>query len=125
MPPLRPDAPPPHTSRSSTATSHAGSLCLSAIAVHSPTKPPPRMATSARAVPRRAGDAHSRRGPRGADGAARGPQRRPPRRLHKQTLVYRIKRVEELTGRRLDDTGDVAQLWLALRSLELTGQRRR
>jgi PucR family transcriptional regulator, purine catabolism regulatory protein len=35
--------------------------------------------------------------------------------------VYRIKRVEELTGRRLDDTGDVAQLWLALQSLELTG----
>lgn len=40
--------------------------------------------------------------------------------IHKQTLVYRMKRVEELTGRRLDDTGDVAQLWLALQALELT-----
>jgi PucR family transcriptional regulator, purine catabolism regulatory protein len=41
--------------------------------------------------------------------------------IHKQTLVYRMKRVEELTGRRLDDTGDIAQLWLALQALELTG----
>jgi purine catabolism regulator len=34
--------------------------------------------------------------------------------VHKQTLVYRMRRVEELTGRRLDDTGDVAELWFAL-----------
>jgi purine catabolism regulator len=34
--------------------------------------------------------------------------------IHKQTLVYRMRRVEELTGRRLDDTGDVAELWFAL-----------
>jgi purine catabolism regulator len=40
--------------------------------------------------------------------------------VHKQTLVYRMKRVEELTGRRLDDTGDVAELWLALQTLEIT-----
>jgi purine catabolism regulator len=40
--------------------------------------------------------------------------------IHKQTLVYRIKRVEELTGRQLDDTGDVAQLWLALQAHDLT-----
>lgn len=40
--------------------------------------------------------------------------------IHKQTLVYRMKRVEELTGRRLDDTGHVAELWLALQALELT-----
>jgi hypothetical protein len=39
--------------------------------------------------------------------------------VHKQTLVYRMKRVEELTGRRLDDTGHVAELWFALRALEL------
>jgi PucR family transcriptional regulator, purine catabolism regulatory protein len=36
--------------------------------------------------------------------------------IHKQTLVYRMRRVEELTGRRLDDTGDVAQLWFALKA---------
>lgn len=38
--------------------------------------------------------------------------------IHKQTLVYRMRRVEELTGRRLDDTGDVAELWLALKAAE-------
>jgi purine catabolism regulator len=40
--------------------------------------------------------------------------------VHKQTLVYRMKRVEELTGRRLDDTADVAELWFALQALQLT-----
>lgn len=39
--------------------------------------------------------------------------------VHKQTLVYRMHRVEELTGMDLRRTGDVVQLWLALRSLEL------
>lgn len=39
--------------------------------------------------------------------------------VHKQTLVYRMKRVEELTRRHLDDTGDVAELWFALRTLDL------
>ncbi len=38
--------------------------------------------------------------------------------VHKQTLVYRMRRVEELTGRDLRETGDVVQLWLALRALE-------
>jgi PucR family transcriptional regulator, purine catabolism regulatory protein len=38
--------------------------------------------------------------------------------VHKQTLVYRMHRVEELTGRSLRDTGDVVQLWQALRALE-------
>lgn len=39
--------------------------------------------------------------------------------VHKQTLVYRIQRVEQLTGRKLTDTGDVAELWLALRAHEM------
>jgi purine catabolism regulator len=39
--------------------------------------------------------------------------------VHKQTLVYRMKRVEELTGRHLDVTGDVAELWFALRTRDL------
>jgi purine catabolism regulator len=34
--------------------------------------------------------------------------------IHKQTLVYRIRRIEQVTGRRLSSTADVAQLWLAL-----------
>jgi purine catabolism regulator len=40
--------------------------------------------------------------------------------VHKQTLVYRMRRVEELTGRRLDRTEDVAELWLALRARDAT-----
>lgn len=38
--------------------------------------------------------------------------------VHKQTLIYRMRRVEELTGRHLDQTGDVAELWFALRAAE-------
>jgi purine catabolism regulator len=34
--------------------------------------------------------------------------------LHKQTLVYRIRQIERLTGRSLSSTADVAGLWLAL-----------
>ncbi|MHB1468771.1 MAG: PucR family transcriptional regulator, partial [Solirubrobacteraceae bacterium] len=36
--------------------------------------------------------------------------------VHKQTLVYRIRRVEELTGRKLGDTGGVTELWMALQA---------
>jgi len=39
--------------------------------------------------------------------------------VHKQTLVYRMRRVEDLTGKRLDVTGDVAELWMALRAHDL------
>lgn len=38
--------------------------------------------------------------------------------VHPQTLVYRMRRVEEITGRRLDNTDDVATLWFALRAQE-------
>jgi PucR family transcriptional regulator, purine catabolism regulatory protein len=38
--------------------------------------------------------------------------------IHKQTLVYRMRKVEELTGRSLRETADVVQFWLALRALE-------
>lgn len=41
--------------------------------------------------------------------------------VHKQSLVYRIRRVEELTGRRLDRTGDVAEFWLAFQAAERSG----
>lgn len=41
--------------------------------------------------------------------------------VHKQTLVYRMRRVEELLGKRLDRTQDVAELWLALEAAETTG----
>lgn len=38
--------------------------------------------------------------------------------VHKQTLVYRMRRVEELTGRSVREMGDVVQLWLGLRALD-------
>lgn len=38
--------------------------------------------------------------------------------VHKQTLVYRVRRAEEITGRRLDRTADVSALWIALRARE-------
>jgi purine catabolism regulator len=36
--------------------------------------------------------------------------------IHKQTLVYRIARIEAVTGRSLSNTADVAELWLALQA---------
>jgi purine catabolism regulator len=41
--------------------------------------------------------------------------------VHKQTLVYRMRRVETLTSRSLSDTGDVADLWLALQAATSSG----
>lgn len=38
--------------------------------------------------------------------------------VHKQTLVYRIRRIEEISARRLDRTQDVAEFWLALKAAE-------
>jgi purine catabolism regulator len=40
--------------------------------------------------------------------------------VHKQTLVYRMRRVEELTGRDLRNTADIVELWMALRALEFS-----
>lgn len=45
--------------------------------------------------------------------------------VHKQTLVYRIRRVEELTGRKLNNTGDVAELWFAIQALNSSTSRAR
>lgn len=42
--------------------------------------------------------------------------------VHRQTVVYRMERVEQLTGRTLSETSDLAELWIALGALEiLTG----
>jgi purine catabolism regulator len=43
--------------------------------------------------------------------------------VHRQTVLYRVHKVEELTGAQLSDTADIAQLWLALRSRDLLGGR--
>ncbi len=42
--------------------------------------------------------------------------------VHKQTLVHRMGRVEDLTGRRMDNMDDVAEMWLALRAAESSGR---
>lgn len=36
--------------------------------------------------------------------------------IHKQTLVYRMRRVEEITGKRLDRMDDTVELWYAVRA---------
>lgn len=41
--------------------------------------------------------------------------------VHKQTLAYRLRRVEDLTGRRLTVTGDIAYLWWGLQSARALG----
>ncbi|URM26361.1 PucR family transcriptional regulator ligand-binding domain-containing protein [Pseudomonas frederiksbergensis] len=41
--------------------------------------------------------------------------------VHKQTLVYRIRRIEEISGRSLDSTEDVVVLWIALRAGQIAG----
>ena len=41
--------------------------------------------------------------------------------VHKQTVIYRMRRVEKLTGRRLSRTEDLVGFWLALRALGLLG----
>lgn len=44
--------------------------------------------------------------------------------VHRQTVVYRMERVEQITGRTLSETADLAELWLALSAHELlTGTR--
>ncbi|MGN6379154.1 MAG: PucR family transcriptional regulator, partial [Gaiellales bacterium] len=39
--------------------------------------------------------------------------------VHRHTLRYRIRKIEELTGRDLGDAGDRLELWLALRAHDL------
>ncbi|MNO85820.1 Purine catabolism regulatory protein [compost metagenome] len=41
--------------------------------------------------------------------------------IHKQTLVYRVRRIEDITGRSLDSTDDVSILWFALKAADLAG----
>jgi purine catabolism regulator len=45
--------------------------------------------------------------------------------VHRHTLRYRMKRVEEITGRSLDDSQDRMEFWLALKAKELIDQSRR
>jgi purine catabolism regulator len=39
--------------------------------------------------------------------------------VHRQTLGYRLRRIEQLTGRGISRTDDIAQWWLALRARDL------
>jgi Purine catabolism regulatory protein-like family/PucR C-terminal helix-turn-helix domain/GGDEF-like domain len=42
--------------------------------------------------------------------------------VHRHTLRYRVRKIEELTGRDLSDAGDRLELWLAVRAHELQGR---
>lgn len=44
--------------------------------------------------------------------------------IHRQTLMYRMRRVEELTGRELQSSRDQADLYLALRTFQMLGGHR-
>jgi purine catabolism regulator len=44
--------------------------------------------------------------------------------VHRHTLRYRIRRVEELTGRDLDAAGDRVEFWLALQAEQVLAGRR-
>lgn len=39
--------------------------------------------------------------------------------IHRQTVIYRVKRIEQITGRDLTRTADISELWLALRARDL------
>jgi PucR family transcriptional regulator, purine catabolism regulatory protein len=41
--------------------------------------------------------------------------------IHKHTLTYRLRRVEQISGRSLSRLSDVVQLWLALQAHEIVG----
>jgi purine catabolism regulator len=43
--------------------------------------------------------------------------------VHRHTLRYRVRKIEELTGRTLTDAGDRLELWLALRAHDLRRRR--
>jgi purine catabolism regulator len=45
--------------------------------------------------------------------------------VHRHTLRYRMKRVEEITGRSLDNSQDRMEFWLALKARELIDQARK
>ncbi|WP_434614494.1 PucR family transcriptional regulator [Arthrobacter sp. A5] len=42
--------------------------------------------------------------------------------IHKQTLGYRLNKIESLSGRRLASTADIAELWLAVLALRVIGE---
>jgi purine catabolism regulator len=43
-------------------------------------------------------------------------------RIHKQTLGYRIRKIEQITGRGVTRTDHIAEWWLALRAHDLLGR---
>lgn len=41
--------------------------------------------------------------------------------IHKQTLVYRMQKIQEITGRKTDTMEDIVELWIALKAGEILG----
>jgi purine catabolism regulator len=39
--------------------------------------------------------------------------------MHRQTVVYRLQRIEQITGRAVAETAAIAEFWLALRARDL------
>lgn len=39
--------------------------------------------------------------------------------IHKQTLVYRVQKIQEMTGRQFNSTADIVELWIALKAGEI------
>jgi purine catabolism regulator len=44
--------------------------------------------------------------------------------IHPNTLLYRVRRFEEISGRSLASTGSLAEVWLALRTTAAVGDGR-
>ena len=42
--------------------------------------------------------------------------------IHRQTVIYRIRRIERIGGSDLADTASISQYWLALNARQLLGQ---
>ena len=39
--------------------------------------------------------------------------------VHPQTVLYRVRRIEEINGRDLTETSDLAELWLGFEALDM------
>lgn len=39
--------------------------------------------------------------------------------IHRQTVIYRMRRIEQITGRSLAETGDIAMMWLAVSAYDV------
>lgn len=43
--------------------------------------------------------------------------------VHRQTVLYRVRKIEQVTGRSLSETADIAELWMALQAQDMLAGR--